>query len=186
MLRPIRSKGIIDVVEGDIFKQDVDAIVNPANRLMMHGGGLASVIAKRAGVQLEKESHAMAPVPIGQAITTTAGKLPFKKVIHTVGPCWGDQPEEQSDLLLGLAHRNAIAQAANHDLKSIAMPAISCGIFHFPAERAAPIAVMSVRHGMRDFWTVKRVVFCLMDHDHYLAFQAAAERKPHWWQRRAR
>ena len=178
----------IEVIQGDIFKQDVDAIVNPANSYMLHGGGLAGLIARRAGPDLIKESQDQAPVQTGHAIATTAGELPFKGVIHTVGPVWegptdapywrknrNDQTADP-DELLALAHSSAIAVAGICGYTSVAFPAVSCGVFRFPVERAAPIAIKAAREALRmqQVWPkVDRVVFCLVDPYHYEAFKAA-------------
>lgn len=166
----------IDIVKGDIFAQQVDAIVNPANEDMAHGGGLAAIIATRAGERLISQSDAMAPVPTGQAITTTAGDLPFKAVIHTVGPRWqGGVGDEEK--LLAEAHFSALDQLSRCALDSVAFPAISCGIFGYPVDKAAPVAVGAVRQFMSNHPYIKRVVFCLPTDDHYRAF-AAANRPP--------
>lgn len=176
----------VSVVFGDIFQQDVEAIVNPANQWMLHGGGLAGQIARRAGEGMIKASRAELPVPTGSAITTTAGQLPFKAVIHVVGPVWEsddsnpywrrNSSDEDPDELLKRAHFAVIKAAWERGLTSVALPAISCGVFRFPVERAAPIAVNAVRLALREYSPpVKRVVFCLLDDDYFDAFIRADE-----------
>jgi O-acetyl-ADP-ribose deacetylase (regulator of RNase III) len=162
----------IEVIFGDIFAQEVDVIVNPANSEMGHGGGLAAAIAARGGKDLVHESRLLAPVETGEAIVTTAGDLPFKAVIHTVGPIWDDGDHDE-DSRLSLAHVNAVLAAEDCGYESIAFPAVSCGIYRFPVERAAPIAIASVRSAAAFAPTVERVVFCLLDDDHFNAFDKA-------------
>lgn len=177
----------IEVVFDDIFTQDVDAIVNPANSFMLHGGGLAAAIAHRAGRGMVRESRANVPVPTGLAIQTSAGDLPFKGIIHVVGPVWegeDDAPywrrnssDEDPDVLLSQAHLSAIEQVARHGYTSVAFPAVSCGVFRFPAGRAAPIAIAATRLALNKYPEVTRVVFCLLDDSHYTAFSNALEER---------
>ena len=179
----------IVVAKSSIFDQRVDAIVNPANSRMMHTGGLAAVIARAAGPALVLQSGLRAgtsemvaatpdePIPVGSAITTTAGKLPFKGVIHAVGPRYDGDQERCADKL-ALAHYSAIREASLAGWHSIAFPAVSCGIFGYPVELAAPVAVKSARDAAR-MYGVKRVVFCLTDDEHFRAFSRAAR----WWRR---
>lgn len=171
----------VEVIFDDILNQDVDAIINPANTHMLHGGGLAATIAYRGGPELVKASQALAPINTGEAIVTTAGKLPFEAVIHTVGPVWASDDhapywrknsnEEDPDDLLYRAHQNAMRLAAIRGFQSLAFPAVSCGVFRFPVERAAPIAIKAVREA--DTSGVEKVMFCLLDDEHFEAFERA-------------
>lgn len=167
---------MIEVQFADIFTQDVDAIVNPANEEMRHGGGLAAEIARRGGNVLVRQSAELAPIETGEAIHTLPGELPFKGVIHTVGPRWGDVEPEQSDELLRAAHLNALRLAGAYEYTSVALPAVSCGVFRFPVWRAAPIAVTATRKALTEH-PIERVIFCVLDEDHYDAFSEAIDTK---------
>ncbi len=158
---------MIEVVFDDILRQDVDVIVNPAGEGMLHAGGLASTIAEAAGPELVEQSRLLAPVRTGEAIITTAGDLPFKGVIHAVGPRWDEGHEAE---LLAQAHAAAFRLAETLDYQSIALPAISCGIFGCPSELAAPIALRVAKQWEPKF---ERIVFCLLDDEHYDHFKAA-------------
>jgi O-acetyl-ADP-ribose deacetylase (regulator of RNase III) len=119
----------IEVVRGDLTAQEVDAIVNAANSRLRHGGGVAGAIVRRGGAAIQRESDALAPVPVGGAVVTGGGFLPCRFVIHAVGPMWGEGNEETK---LRGAVRSALARAGERSLVSVAMPAISTGIFGYP------------------------------------------------------
>lgn len=161
----------VRVVKGDIFDQPVDAIVNPANREMAHGGGLAALIAKRAGPLVVEESKALAPIKTGQSIITTPGTLfQFKAIVHTVGPVWqgGDYDEA---VYLAEAYRSAIYLAEQHDMRSMAFPAVSCGIYGYPVESAAITAVRAVREAQAN--AKVKVIFAVTTEEHLRAFRGA-------------
>lgn len=187
-----RRAKAIEIVFGDIFLQEVDAIVNPANIDMLHGGGLAGMIARKAGREVVTSSQEQAPIKTGEAITTIAGKLSFRGIIHAVGPYWGgdgseaywktgtgpstkDGPEaeEDADQLLYNAYMSAMGEAASHQWRSVAFPAISCGVFKFPVERAAPIAIRSLTDALVKYAGIERVAVCVLDETHYDAFVEA-------------
>ncbi|HOC44581.1 MAG TPA: macro domain-containing protein [Thermoanaerobaculales bacterium] len=119
----------VSAVHGDLTEQRVDAIVNAANSALAHGGGLAGAIVRRGGRVIQEESDRLAPVPVGGAATTGAGALPCRWVIHAVGPRWGEGDEE---LKLRSAVRSSLAEAARIAATSLAVPAISTGIFGYP------------------------------------------------------
>src|SRR5512134_3709983 len=130
----------IEIVEGDITKLDVDAIVNAANRTLLGGGGVDGAIHRAAGPELQAECSALGGCDTGSAKITRGYRLPAKHVIHAVGPVWkGGQADEEA--LLASCYRTALQLAAAHRLASLAFPAISTGIYGFPADRAARIAV---------------------------------------------
>jgi O-acetyl-ADP-ribose deacetylase (regulator of RNase III) len=119
----------VSAVLGDLTEQRVDAIVNAANSGLAHGGGLAGAIVRRGGWVIQEESDRLAPVLPGDVATTGAGALPCRWVIHAVGPRWGDGDEERT---LRLAVRSSLAEAARLAVGSLALPAISTGIFGYP------------------------------------------------------
>ena len=134
----------IEVIEADITTLAVDAIVNAANRAMSGGGGVDGAIHRAGGRDLTLAARAVGPCPTGEVRVTAGFRLPAKYVIHAVGPVWrgGDQGEAE---LLASCYREALRTAAEMDLKSIAFPAISTGIYGYPLEKAAGVAVNAVR-----------------------------------------
>lgn len=165
----------ITVTDEDLLKQDVDAIVNPANTHLMLGAGVAGLIHKFGGPEIVKECALRRPIPVGGAVATTAGELPFRKVIHAVGPIWGGGQMHEPGLLR-LAHENALTCAAMANVSSVAFPAISCGVFGYPVRMAAPVAIDAVRSWMRvNPGAVDDVRFCMIDPAYYKAFAAALE-----------
>jgi O-acetyl-ADP-ribose deacetylase len=149
----------IEIVEGDITKLDVDAIVNAANTMLAPGGGVCGAIHHAAGLELAEACAKLGGCATGEAKITPGFRLPARYVIHTVGPVWGGGMSGQ-DRLLAACYRNSLALAAEHGLTSIAFPAISTGIFGFPPERAARIALNTVLDALKDGEASGRVVFC--------------------------
>src|SRR2546428_7516042 len=155
----------LDVVVGDITTLAVDAIVNAANRSLLGGGGVDGAIHRAAGPELLAECRTLGGCDTGSAKITRGYRLKAKHVIHAVGPVWGGGGKGEDDLLAS-CYRTALALAAAQGLSSIAFPAISTGIYRFPPERAARIAVGSVAaevaHAPRG---LTRVVFCCFSPD---------------------
>jgi O-acetyl-ADP-ribose deacetylase (regulator of RNase III) len=147
---------------GDITKLAVDAIVNAANEALRGGGGVDGAIHRAAGPDLLKACIAVGGCPTGEARITQGYRLPAKHVIHTVGPIW-DGGDFDEDALLASCYRASIRLAHEHALTSIAFAAISTGIYGFPPERAAPIAVRTVRAALARAPSLCRVVFCCFD-----------------------
>ena len=140
------ASAAVQLIKGDITLANTDVVVNPANNQLMHGGGLAGLLAKKAGPALQQESNAWVqehgPVRHDSPAYTTAGELPFLYIIHAVGPVWGSGDEQQKlkDTVLG-----ALKTADDLGVQSIALPAISTGIFGFPLEPAAKIILSSIK-----------------------------------------
>ena len=158
------SDGRIVVKTGDITRENVDAIVNAANSGLMGGGGVDGAIHRAGGPEILEECKKVRTelfpegLPTGQAVATTAGKLPARYVIHTVGPVWhgGSSSEEQ---LLGDCYRNSLGAAVEKGCESVAFPAISTGVYRFPKKRAAAIASSAVKEFLEGNESLKKVVF---------------------------
>ena len=151
-----------EIIEADITTLDVDAIVNAANSSLLGGGGVDGAIHRAAGPALVDECRLLGGCPTGEARITRGYRLAARHVIHTVGPVWqgGDAGEED---LLASCYRSCFALAAKHGLTSIAFPAISTGIFGFPSDRAAEIAVAEHRTFDTGVDVSVRTVFCCFD-----------------------
>jgi O-acetyl-ADP-ribose deacetylase (regulator of RNase III) len=150
----------LDVVVGDITALAVDAIVNAANRTLLGGGGVDGAIHRAAGPQLLEECRTLSGCDTGDAKITKGYRLPARNVIHAVGPVWGGDKEEK-DALLASCYRKALALAAERKLTSVAFPAISTGVYAFPPDRAARIAVGTIVSEISaDPRGIARVIFC--------------------------
>ncbi len=157
-----RTSGTVTVecVRGDIAAQgDVDAVVNAANARLGPGGGVAGAIHRAAGPGLAKEAMPLGPISPGEAVITGGHGLPNRFVIHALGPVYGqDRPEAE---LLARCYRNALALAEENGASSVAFPAISTGIFGYPVEAAAGVALRAVRDAAEDSGVVRLVRFVL-------------------------
>lgn len=151
---------IIELRQGDITRQgDCEAVVNAANAQLRNGGGVAGAIHKAAGPNLEKEAVPLGPIKPGEAVITGAFDLPNLYVIHCLGPVYGkDKPEAE---LLERCYSNALNLAEEHRLSSIAFPAISTGIFGYPIEEAARIAITTIIGQLTEIRHLKNIVFVL-------------------------
>jgi O-acetyl-ADP-ribose deacetylase (regulator of RNase III) len=154
---------VLELVEGDITQLDVDAIVNAANERLAHGGGLARVISRKGGPAIRKESNAWVRtrgrVLTGSAALTSGGNLKARYVIHAVGPVYGRTAHAAE--LLASAVRASLQMADGRGLASIALPAISTGIFGYPMREAAQVMLRAVVDYLEGQTNLKRVVFCL-------------------------
>ena len=144
------------MVEGDITKQAVDAIVNAANTTLLGGGGVDGAIHRAAGPELLEECRTLGGCATGQAKITKGYRLPAKWVIHTVGPVWRDGQHGEDDLLAS-CYRSCFALAEQHGIRTIAFPSISTGAYGFPMERAARIAVRETKAFLERNTSVERV-----------------------------
>lgn len=154
---------MIEVVEGDITRLQVDAIVNAANDRLAGGGGVDGAIHRAAGAaELQAACQVLGGCPTGEVRLTPGFRLPARAILHAVGPVWqgGGHGEDE---LLARCYRNAMTLAAAEGFRSLAFPAISCGIYGFPRERAVPIAVREVRAALAGSTAVERVIFCCFD-----------------------
>ncbi|SJZ36590.1 O-acetyl-ADP-ribose deacetylase (regulator of RNase III), contains Macro domain [Trichlorobacter thiogenes] len=131
---------IIEIIQGDIITLAVDAIVNAANNTLLGGGGVDGAIHKAAGPRLVQECASLGGCPTGEARITKGYNLPARFVIHTVGPVWTDGTKGEPELLAA-SYRNSFALARQHAIRSIAFPAISCGVFGYPMKQGAAIAL---------------------------------------------
>jgi O-acetyl-ADP-ribose deacetylase len=163
----------IEAVQGDLTEQDVDAIVNAANSSLLGGGGVDGAIHRRGGPAILEECRRVRGerhpdgLPTGQAVATTAGDLPARWVIHTVGPVYSEV--DDSAALLASCHTEALRVADELGAKTVAFPAISTGVYGYPVEEAAPVAVAAVRGAETQ---VELVRFVLFGDDAYRAFAA--------------
>jgi O-acetyl-ADP-ribose deacetylase len=161
----------IEIVQGDITKLKVDAIVNAANETLLGGGGVDGAIHRAAGPELLEECRKLNGCATGEAKITKGHSLPAKHVIHTVGPVWHGGKHNE-DELLARCYRNSLALAAKHSLRTIAFPCISTGAYRFPSERAANIALTEIKkflEGNETFEKVFTVCFGKTDHQIYQA-----------------
>lgn len=167
----------VTVVEGDITQQDVDAVVNAANSSLMGGGGVDGAIHRRGGPAILEECRRLrrerfpGGLPTGEAVATTAGDLPARWVIHTVGPVYAKG--EDRSALLASCHTASLRLADELGARTVAFPAISTGVYGYPAEEAAPVAVGAVRDAETQ---VEEVRFVLFDRDTYRAFHRTLDR----------
>jgi O-acetyl-ADP-ribose deacetylase (regulator of RNase III) len=168
----------IEVLRADITRLPVDAIVNAANETLLGGGGVDGAIHAAAGPGLLEECSAIPEVspgvrcPTGEARITGGHGLPVRHVIHTVGPVWRGGTSAEPELLAS-CHRESLRLAVEHGLRSVAFPAISCGVFGYPIEAAARVAIDTVREFLAEDDTISRIVFAAFEGK----VQAALERQ---------
>lgn len=161
----------VRLVSADLTEREVDAVVNAANSRLQHGGGVAGAIVRKGGRIIQEESDKIGYVPVGAAAVTTGGKLKAKYVIHAVGPRMGEGDEDNK---LKSAMRSVLNLAAEKNLASISVPAISAGIFGFPKDRCAQILIgETVAFLKKDPGTSLHVVeFCIFDKEAFEFFKA--------------
>jgi O-acetyl-ADP-ribose deacetylase (regulator of RNase III) len=161
----------VEVIRGDITKVKVDGVVNAANEGLRGGGGVDGAIHRAGGPKIMEECRKIGRCPTGTAVITTGGRLPARHVIHTVGPIWRGGGSGEADLLRR-AYESSLKLAEDNQLRSIAFPSISTGVYGFPIEQACPIAVGVVLDHLENPTTLERVVFVLFskpDYELYLS-----------------
>ena len=146
----------IEFVVGDLTEQAVDAVVNAANESLLGGGGVDGAIHRAGGPEILAESSRLGGCPTGDAKATTAGRLPARWVIHAVGPVWRGGGAGETEQLAS-AHRRALEVARGLGASTVALPAISCGIYGYPPELAAPVAVGTARELEGEFELIRFV-----------------------------
>jgi len=165
----------VEIVEGDITKQEVDAVVNAANTSLRGGGGVDGAIHRAAGPELLQETIKIGGCPTGEARVSKGHRLPAKWVIHTVGPIWtGGNKHEDS--LLANCYRNSFKAAKEEGVKTIAFPSISTGAYGFPLERATEIALRETQKFLAGDKTLTKVVFVCFGEEVLKTYKEAAAR----------
>ncbi len=162
----------LTLIQGDLTKQSADALVNAANSHLAHGGGLAAAVADAAGEDLLEDSAKAPFVKPGGAWATRAGNLDAACVIHAVGPVWEGGGNGEAEVL-ALAYTNSIRLAEELGCRSIVLPALSVGIFGYPLDLAAPVAVAAVEDALAIHPGVSQATFCLFDRATLAAFESA-------------
>ncbi len=170
----------LSIIQGDITVQKTDAIVNAANSGLMGGGGVDGAIHRAGGPSILEECKQIIKkqdrLPTGKAVITTGGNLPAKYVIHTVGPVWhgGNSGEPE---LLASAYRESLALAASNNLESVSFPSISTGVYGYPVDKAASVAISTVKDFLKNGETsIKIIIFVLFDSRTYSAYAQQLEK----------
>lgn len=163
----------IELIKGDITKQATDAIVNAANTSLLGGGGVDGAIHRAGGPAILEECRKIVArqggCKTGDAVITTAGKMPSKYVIHTVGPVWNSGKNREEEKLLN-CYKNSLRLAVDNNCKTIAFPNISTGVYRFPKELAAKIAVSTVKGFLSGTDKIEKVIFVCFDDENYTLY----------------
>jgi O-acetyl-ADP-ribose deacetylase (regulator of RNase III) len=167
MKQEIRDR--IDAVQGDITRMAVDAIVNAANSSLKGGGGVDGAIHRAAGPELLEECKGIGGCPTGEAVITNGYNLPADYVIHTVGPVYSGKPRDAT--LLTSCYRNSLRLAVEKGVKTIAFPAISCGVYGYPMEEACRIAVKTTADFLDSHPSLEKVSFVLFSQEDHAVYR---------------
>jgi O-acetyl-ADP-ribose deacetylase len=165
----------IEIIQADITKLDLDAIVNAANSSLLGGGGVDGAIHRAAGPELLAECRTLNGCPTGEAKITGGYRLPAKHVIHTVGPVWHGGAKGEPELLAS-CYRCSFQLAHDNGLSSIAFPAISCGVFGYPLDKACAIALRETKGALESYPEISMVVFALFGAEALEVYQETARR----------
>jgi len=160
------SSGKIELLRGDIAKQEVDAIVNAANTTLLGGGGVDGAIHRAAGPQLVAECRMLGGCRPGEAKITRGYRLPARFVIHTVGPVWRGGKHDEARILVS-CYRNSLKLAVENEIRTIGFPAISCGAYGYPIEEAAHIAFKTTHEFLAVKDEIQKVIFVVWGEDVY-------------------
>jgi O-acetyl-ADP-ribose deacetylase (regulator of RNase III) len=166
---------LLELTEGDITRQDTEAIVNAANQSLLGGGGVDGAIHRAGGPEILAECRKLGGCPTGEAKITTGGRLKARYVIHTVGPVYWQQGKERAAELLARAYRRSLEVAAEHGVRTVACPSISTGAYGYPMEEAAPIALQTVMDflAFQDKGGIQMVRFVLFGRQAYQVYRRA-------------
>ena len=167
----------VEIIKADITEIHVDAIVNAANTSLLGGGGVDGAIHRKGGKAILDECiqirNKQGGCKVGEAVLTTAGNLPSKYVIHTVGPVWNGDKEEKNNLLAS-CYQNSLELAVQNNIRTIAFPGISTGIYRFPKDKAAEIAIKTVRN-FDKISEIDKIIFVCFDDESYQIYQKLLE-----------
>ena len=163
------GRSVLELVEGDITQQNLDAIVNAANSGLRGGGGVDGAIHRAGGPTIMAECRRIGACPTGQAVITTAGNLPAQKVIHTVGPIYRGKPRDAD--LLASAYRRSLEVALENGLATVAFPSLSTGAYGYPIDKASTIALSTVIAFLKEHPEITLVRFVLFGEPAYRAYE---------------
>ncbi|HFD40514.1 MAG TPA: O-acetyl-ADP-ribose deacetylase [Anaerolineae bacterium] len=185
----VEIKGVaLELVQGDITRQDTEAIVNAANNSLLGGGGVDGAIHRAGGPAILAECRKLGGCATGDAKITTGGRLKARYVIHTVGPVYWREGAERAARLLASAYRRSLEVAAEHGIRSVAFPSISTGAYGYPLAEAAPIALQTVHDYLaaQDQGEIELVRFVLYGPRAYRVYADALSRLSAAWQKQSR
>jgi O-acetyl-ADP-ribose deacetylase (regulator of RNase III) len=168
------GQAVLDLVEGDITRQDTEAIVNAANEQLRVGGGVDGAINRAGGSKIQEEARKIGHCPTGQAVITTGGDLQAKYVIHTVGPIYQNGRQGEAELLAS-AYRESLKIASARGIKSLAFPSLSTGVYGYPVPDAARVALKTVKEYLAQHPEIELVRFVLFGKPTFEAYAAALQ-----------